>query len=182
MLPIISGGHSTYQDTFVSDFLIYYPEPFVLSKQTWNTIIEFWHLDLSLTDTFMQDYYSKYGPAPRTPSCMLRSYLLSIKLKVTSITVWVSMLKECPLYAILSGFPVNDTPGIGTFYDFFDRMWLSDSNNLSPNERFVKPKVKKGKKHGDKTPTNTSSISSSPSINREVPCYIMKIREVCTIF
>lgn len=108
----------------------------------------------------MQDCYSKFGPAPRNPSCMLRSYLLSIKLKVTSITVWVSMLKECPLYVIISGFPVNDTPGIGTFYDFFDRMWLSDSNNLSPNERFVKPKVKKSKKHGDKTPTDTSSICS----------------------
>ena len=110
ILPIISGGHSTYQDTFVSDFSIYYPDLFSLSKQTWNTIIEFWHLDLSFTDTFMQDYYSKFGPAPRTPSCMLRSYLLSIKLKVTSITVWVSMLKECPLYAILSGFPANGTP------------------------------------------------------------------------
>ena len=69
MLPIISGGHSSYQDTFVSDFSIYYPDLFSRSKQTW------------------------------------RSYLLSIKLKVTSITVWVSMLKECPLYAILSGFP-----------------------------------------------------------------------------
>ncbi|MFA9466863.1 MAG: hypothetical protein ACERKN_21620 [Velocimicrobium sp.] len=83
MLPIISGGHTAYQDTFISDFFIYYPSPFVLSKQTWNTIIEFWHLDLSLTDTMMQDYYSKFDPAPRTPSCMLRSYLLSIKLKVT---------------------------------------------------------------------------------------------------
>ena len=132
MLPIIFGGHSTYQDTFVSDFLTYYPNPFALSKSTWETIIEFWHLDLSLTDTLMQDCYSKFGPAPRNPSCMIRSYLLSIKLKVTSITVWASMLKECPLYAIISGFPVNDTPGIGTFYDFFDRMWLFDSNNLSP--------------------------------------------------
>ena len=160
MLPVFSGGHSTYQDTFVSDFLTYYPNPFALSKSTWETIIEFWHLDLSLTDTMMQDYYSKFGPTPRNPSCMLRSYLLSIKLKVTSITVWVSMLKECPLYAIISGFPVDDTPGIGTFYDFFNRMWLSDSNNLSPNERFVKPKVKKGKKHGDKTPADTSSICS----------------------
>ena len=87
MLPIISGGHTAYQDTFLSDILIYYPDPLILSKQTWNTIIEFWHLDLSLTDTFIQDYYSKYGPAPRTSACMLRSYLLSIKLKVTSITV-----------------------------------------------------------------------------------------------
>ena len=142
MLPIISGGHSTYQATFISDFLAFYPHPSLLSKQTWTTIIEFWHLDLSSTDTFMQNYYSKFGPAPRNPSFMLRSYLLSIKLKVTSITVWVSMLKECPLYAILSGFPVNDTPGIGTFYDFFDRLWLSDSNK----RKIFETKSQKGQK------------------------------------
>jgi hypothetical protein len=160
MLPVISGGHSAYQDTFVSEFLVFYNNPFALSRSTWKIIIEFWHMDLSLTDSLMQDYYSKYGPAPRLPSCMLRSYLLSIKLKVSSITTWVSMLKECPLYAILSGFPVDDTPGIGTFYDFFNRLWQSDANHLSPKERTVKRKVKKGKKLGEKTPTDTTSICS----------------------
>ena len=43
---------------------------------------------------------------------MLRSYLLALKLKVTSITQWCRMLKETPLYAILSGFPFGDTPGV----------------------------------------------------------------------
>jgi len=155
LLPVISGGHSTYQDTFVSDFLFSYPDPFSISKSSWKTIIEFWYLDLSLTDTLMLDCYSKYGPEPRLPSCMLRSYLLSIKLKITSITVWVSMLKECPLYAIISGFPIDDTPGVGTFYDFLSRLWASDFDNLSPKERFAKKKVKKGKKTGDKTPLGT---------------------------
>jgi len=46
---------------------------------------------------------------------MLRSYLLALKLKVTSITAWCRMLRETPLYAILSGFPADDTPGVGTF-------------------------------------------------------------------
>ena len=101
------------------------------------------------------DSYSNFGPLPRQPSCMLRSYLLSIKLRITSITQWCSKLKECPLYAILSGFPVNDTPGIGTFYDFFSRLWASDSNNLSPKERHIKEKTKKGKNRGDKTPLGT---------------------------
>ena len=118
MLPIISGGHSAYQDTFVSEFLKYYPKPYALSKSSWDTIIDFWYLDLSLTDILMQDCYSKYGPEPRLTSCMLRSYLLSIKFKVTSVTDWAAMLKECPLYAILSGFDPHDTPGVGTFYDF----------------------------------------------------------------
>lgn len=75
MLPIISGGHSAYQDTFVSDFLSIYPNPFALSKSIWKTIAAFWSLDLSLTDSLLMDSYSKFGPSPRKPSCMLRSYL-----------------------------------------------------------------------------------------------------------
>lgn len=160
MLLLTSGGHAAYQDTFLSQFHKFYPDPFSISKASWNIIIEFWHLDLSLTDQLLADRYSKFGPTPRLPSCMLRSYLLSIKFKITSITRWVALLKENPLFAILSGFSFGDTPGVGTFYDFFSRLWDSDSNHLSPKDRFPKPKAKKGMKKGDKTPADTETISS----------------------
>ena len=140
MLPCNPGGHAAYQDTFVSDFLKFYPDPFALPKSTWDYIVQFWYLDLSLTDSIMQECYSVFGPEPRLPSCMLRSYLLALRLKVTSITVWCRMLRETPLYAILSGFSFGDTPGVGTFYDFFSRIWQDDSDNLSPKDRF--PKIK----------------------------------------
>lgn len=120
MLPVYSPeSHSLYQDFLISNFLLYYPDPFSISRQTWKIIVQFWHLDLSQTTNILLDSYSKFGPAPRDPVSMLRSYLLSIKLKITSITDWVSRLKECPLYAIISGFSPDDVPGIGTFYDFF---------------------------------------------------------------
>lgn len=160
LLPCNSGGHAAYQDTFVSDFLKFYPDPFVLPKSTWDYIVQFWYLDLSLTDSIMQECYSVFGPEPRLPSCMLRSYLLALKLKVNSITVWCRMLRETPLYAILSGFSFGDTPGVGTFYDFFSRIWLADNSSLSPKERFPKIKPPKGKKKGDKTPCDSSSIAS----------------------
>ena len=69
---------------------------------------------------------------------MQRSYLLSIAFKVTSLTAWAAQLKINPLYAILSGFQVGDTPGVGTFYDFFKRLWDSDDNNLSPHIHPIK--------------------------------------------
>lgn len=160
MLPYNSGSHAAYQDTFVSDFLKFYPDPFVLPKSTWDYMVQFWYLDLSLTDSTMLDCYFVFGLQPRLPSCMLRSYLLALKLKVTSITVWCRMLKKTPLYAILSGFPFGDTPGVGTFYDFFSRIWNNNSNNLSPKDRFPKRKPSKGKKKGDKTPCDSSSTAS----------------------
>ena len=51
MLPTNPGGHAAYQDTFVSEFLKFYPDPFVLPKSTWDYIVQFWYLDLSQTDS-----------------------------------------------------------------------------------------------------------------------------------
>ena len=85
MLPVNCGGsHVDYQHFVVTNLRKYYPDPDALARSTWDIIERFWNLDLSFTDTFMADKYSKFGPTPRTPSCMQRSYLLSIDFKVTS--------------------------------------------------------------------------------------------------
>ena len=113
MLPVYSPeSHSLYQEFFISNFLLYHPNPFSISRQTWKIIVQFWHLNLSLTTNILLDSYSKFVPAPRDPVSMLCSFLLSIKLKITSITDWG------PLYAIISSFSPNDVPDIGTFLRF----------------------------------------------------------------
>ena len=150
MLTVNCGSHADYQTFVVDNLRKYYPNPDSISQNTWDIIDRFWNLDLSYTDQSMIDKYSKFGPAPRTPSCMQRSYLLSIDFKVNSITEWVSQLKINPLFAILSGFEVGDTPGIGTFYDFFSRLWDSDDNNLSSHLHKLKSTVKKPSKKGSK--------------------------------
>lgn len=103
MLPVNSGGHSAYQDFLLAQLRKYYPVPASFSHSTWDIIDRFWNLDLSFTDEFMRDKYSVFGPKPRTPSCMQRSFLLSIDFKVTSLTDWAAQLKINLLYAILSG-------------------------------------------------------------------------------
>ena len=117
MLPVYSGGHTAYQTFLLENLRKYYPDPTVFSKSTWDIIERFWNLDLSYTDELLRSKYSVFGPKPRTPSCMQRSYLLSIDFKVHSLTDWAAQLKINPLYAILSGFRFGDTPGVGTFYD-----------------------------------------------------------------
>ena len=76
MLPINCGSHSDYQNFVVENLRKYYPDPNTIARSTWDIIERFWTLDLSCTDELMLDKYSKFGPAPRTPSCMQRSYLL----------------------------------------------------------------------------------------------------------
>lgn len=151
MLPVNSGGHAAYQNFVVENLLKYYPDPLVFSKSTWDIIERFQNLDLTNTDELLRDKYSVLGSRPRTPSCMQRPYLLSIEFIVCSITDWATQLKINPLFAILRGFEFGDTPGVGTFYDFFDRLWDSDSDNLSPHIPPVKKKkVKKPRQKGAK--------------------------------
>ena len=148
MKPINTGGHPAYQDRVLTQLRKYYPDADSLfDADTWEIIEQFWALDLSPVDLLLQDRYSDFGPPPRLPSDMLRSYLLSMKFKVPSLTAWASRLKQNYLYAILSGFSVGDTPGTGTFYDFLGRLWMSDKNNISnplhpPKEKPKKPKGK----------------------------------------
>ena len=104
MLPVNCGSHADYQNFVVKNLRKYYPNPDAIARSTLDIIERFWTLDLSYTDEFMRDKHSKFGTAPRTPSSMQCSYLLSIDFKVTSITDWVAQLKINPLYAILSGF------------------------------------------------------------------------------
>ena len=150
MLPVNCGSHSDYQNFVVENLRKYYPDPDAIPRDTWDIIDRFWNHDLSYTDEMMANKYSKYDPAPRTPSCMQRSYLLSIDFKVTSITDWAAQLKINPLYAILSGFEFGDTPGVGMFYVFFSSLWDSDDDNLNPHIHKLKNPVKKPKKKGYK--------------------------------
>ena len=153
MKPYNPGGHSAYQDRVLAQLRKYYPDAVSsLPDSTWAVMEKFWNLDLSGMDSLMADRYSDFGPAPRLPSDMLRSILLSVEFKVTSYTRWAADLKENHLHAILSGFPVGDTPGVGTFYDFLSRLWLSDKNNLSDPVHPPKEKPKKPEKKGEKAP------------------------------
>ena len=150
MLPVNCGSHTDYQNFVLENLRIYYPDPDSIARSTWDIIDRFWNLDLSYTDEKLRDRYSVFGPRPRTPSCMQRSYLLSLDFKVTSLTDWAAQLKINPLFAILSGFKFGDTPGVGTFYDFLSRVWDSQEDNLNPHIHPVKASVKKPSAKGAK--------------------------------
>lgn len=145
------SGHIAYQNRVLTQLRKYYPDATnSLSSSTWHILDKFWNLDLSEIDSLMKDRYSSFGPEPRLPSDMLRAILVSVEFKITSYTRFAADLKENHLHANISSFEVGDTPGVGTFYDFHKRLWLSDSKNLSnaihpPKEKPQKPKGKEEK-------------------------------------
>ncbi|MEK3885998.1 hypothetical protein [Bacillus sp. FSL K6-3431] len=91
---------------------------------------------------------------------MIRSYLLLLLAKPTlSITEWVDELHRVPFYAIMSDFKPRDVPGIGTFYDFFHRLWEREDANIKTLYQTKTPKKKKKKpKKGEKASPSTPGM------------------------
>ena len=156
MLPMVRS-HQQYQSFVEQQLRIHYGNGSLLFiAKDWSLVKKFWITDLSDTFCLLEATFSRRGPRSFDPADLLRSYLLMLHVREPSITEWVNQLRRCPLYAILSGFEYGKTPGIGTFYDFFKRLWSHTSVNLSPKLRLNRKKLKGGKR-GEKTPTKAYS-------------------------
>jgi len=150
-------SHETYQDSILQLLRQHYSGGvFTIVNKDWPLVAKFWMTDLSYITTLLQDGYSDKGPKPCDPASMLRSYLLFLMTNPEiGVTEWINEMKRIPYYAILSGFEPGDIPGVGTFYDFFKRLWAASDNNFKPKKHTRrKRKPKKGKK-GKKAPTTT---------------------------
>jgi hypothetical protein len=142
-------SHETYQTSVLERLREHYSGGiFTVANKDWPLVAKFWRTDLSYVTTLLQDDYAAKGPQPRDPASMLRSYLLCLMTKPEmGITEWINEMQRIPYYAILSGFEPGHFPGVGTFYDFFNRLWASSSNNFRAKKQTKrKRKPKKGKK------------------------------------
>jgi len=96
------------------------------------------NLDLTPAHTLLTSCYSPVKRrTPRDPLCMLRLLLLMLLRGVTSITTWVDTLRGSPLLAVLTGFAPDDLPGVGTIYDFKNR--LVNGPYQKPCEHVTRP-------------------------------------------
>jgi hypothetical protein len=79
-------------------------------------------LDLTPIIPILAALYAAGGRPAVPPEDLFRSLIAMMLCGYTSITRWVELMRQQPYYAIISGFDPVDVPGIGTFYDFMDRL------------------------------------------------------------
>ena len=155
MLPSIRS-HAQYHAFVLDQLRAHYSGGILfLVANDWPLIEKCWLLDLSGTASLLSGQYASGGITATDPANLLRAYLLMLQVGQTSITKWVDELRRVPLYAIISGFLPGHTPGVGTFYDFFNRLWpLASAHITSTRKPKRNKKPVKGKK-GEKAPTTT---------------------------
>lgn len=129
------------------------------SSIPWDLLVtasRFYTLDLGPVDEILNPTYAETGrPAKWAAQSMLRSMLLSIEMGVPSITKWCARLHIDPYCRTLSGFDPDNgdkVPGVGTFYDFANRLWASTKADI--NEHYFTPKERKRKVKAPKDPND----------------------------
>lgn len=153
--------HESYLNFVMEHLNTYYKCKTFLKDFYFDHIIWCSLMDLTETASILKHRYSSNprGRKPRNPCDMLRSLLLMHYQHETSVDQWVFTLKTTPILAILSGFTPDNVPGVGTFYDFFKRLWLHTSPHLTNRKKrkLNKPK-KKGKKNEKLEPKNPKIV------------------------
>jgi hypothetical protein len=88
--------------------------------QVWRKL-QATNLDLA-NPLFGALYCQERGRPARCPLSLFRSCLAMLLVGETSFDDWVALMRDEPFYALISGFAPDDVPGVGTFYDFQDRL------------------------------------------------------------
>lgn len=159
--------HTQYQNhvkTFLEKFFIETNQQITLFERS-SLITKIWSTDLTGIVHLLKNAYSNsnQGAPPKDAVALFRSLIIMSYSETTSISSWVKTLRCDPFYAILSGFVpacysdskaegiLADTiPGVGTFYDFMDRLIRKDKILCKSKLRKVKRKPRKKQKKNQK--------------------------------
>ncbi|MDK2877425.1 MAG: hypothetical protein PWR06_141 [Thermoanaerobacteraceae bacterium] len=127
-----------------------------------RSLTKVWFLNLDPAVPLLSQRFSSMGrPVLYDPVCILRSLVLMLDLGYHSITKWVQALRSDDILAVLSGFEPHKTPGVGTFYDFFDRLWLEDRKTRIKRWRKLRSPIRKP---GKKFKTGQKQLVKHPGV------------------
>jgi len=166
--------HHEYQNFLRQQILVLYaanPKRLISFSKP---LTKLWLLDLDPVIPLFLPLFPDLGrPVVHDPVDLLRSLILMSDQKVSGITAWVEKLRSDNFLATLSGFDPDKTPGVGTFYDFLDRLWLETKKlqryrrlGLSSLVRKPSKKLKAGQKLKVKRPQVVDRLVSQITSGR----------------
>ncbi len=150
-------SHEQYQDWVKKSFREFYRKGKIKAISHYaDEIKAMFNLDLTPVRELIKPLYKKpRGSRPKDPQAMLRALILMTLTRELSITNWANTLKKSAPLAVLSGFQPGETPSVGTFYDFIDRL-----NQI--NKELKRKQKNKLRKHKSKPRKNKNKNQNKP--------------------
>ncbi len=149
--------HAQFQDWLEEQLMGLLPQQEALIKFHADALEKAYILDLDRLKKLILSRYSYTGrPAVNQPE-IFRALVLAKHYK-ESITSFVKRLKADDVLAIACGFWPGDFPGVASFYDLFNRLWLAHSPAKVLREPYKKKK-KKLKANEKLPPDNPETVA-----------------------
>ena len=143
-------SHAEYQSALINNVLKLY----LLDKSNVDfysqALSKLYILDLDVLKPLLQPCFSTTGKPSNQQPEIFRSFVLMSLLQYCSITKWVAFLKANAILCCAIGVSRENVPGVGSHYDFINRLWLENpeieqnrQDSLHPFKS--KPRKKLGK-------------------------------------
>lgn len=154
--------HNEYQTFLIENLIPIYLSDKPLVEQYDKALSKLYSLDLDPIKTIIEGYYSHTGtPALNQPE-LLRSFILMSELRIHSIPKWVKKLRKNRILAIMVGLDPSEIPGVGSYYDLVNRLWLENPDVeyefLHSTHSFIRKPHKKLKKNQKQPPRHPGII------------------------
>jgi len=142
-------SHVDYQSFLITNTLSLY----IISRLTVEfyseALSKLYILDLDVLKQLFEPCFSTTGKPSNQQPEIFRSFILMSELHFSSITRWVSFLKANVILCCAIGVSPNNVPGVGSHYDFIDRLWLENPEVKQNHQDSLHPfKSKPRKKLG----------------------------------
>ncbi len=152
--------HSLYQKNLISSLKLLYKYHKDRIEEYSCLIDKLFYLNLDSAYEVLSPLYSNTGRPAMYQAEILRSLIAMGHLRIHSITNWIKKLKTDRVLATICGFDPDNIPGIGTFYDFMNRVCPSDGEPGKIRSPHQKPgkNLKKGEKLPPKHPSVVKAL------------------------
>lgn len=175
-------SHAEYQQ-FISEAVSHLNESQLKKLYSYSdSLNKLASLNLDPVGEYLKSFYSATGRPARNQPQIIRSFILMLDLKVTSLTKWVEILASDDILTMLIGCSPDSLPPLGSYYDFIDRLWLQSTQYLgrktllsATKNRKPKQKLGKGKKLPNRHANITDKIAKYVLDGRDFPFHFERI-------
>ena len=123
-------SHAEYQQ-FISEAVSHLNESQLTKLYSYSdSLNKLASLNLDPVGEYLKSFYSSTGKPARNQPQIIRSFILMLDFKVTSLTKWGEILASDDILAMLIGCSPDSLPPLGSYYDFIDRLWLQSTQYL----------------------------------------------------
>jgi len=142
-------SHAEYQSFLINKVLPLYIHDKVNAEFYSHALSKLYILDLDVLKPLLEPCFSATGKPSNQQPEIFRSFVLMSELHYNSISKWVKFLKANVVLCCAIGVSRSDVPGVGSHYDFINRLWLENPEVLQKRQGSLHPfKSKPRKKLG----------------------------------